>query len=130
MSFPKHALFTEEDQALARYSFALGHPARLFIARTLFNEGPHFVQDLEAKMPLVQASVSHHLRILRKLDIINVEVRRLFNEYNVNPGKLAELSEVYEHWFQSFRPESTKLMSLKPDSKNDQFLTDALTRIP
>ncbi len=61
MTFPKNALFSEEDQAISRISFALSHPARLFIARALREEGPKFVIDLEEMMPLTQGSISFHL---------------------------------------------------------------------
>jgi ArsR family transcriptional regulator, arsenate/arsenite/antimonite-responsive transcriptional repressor len=103
MTFPKNCLFTIEDQALAQVSFALQHPARLFIVRTLKDEGPKFVQELEEMMPLVQSSISYHLQILRKVHLLQVEEQGLSNCYILDMQRMEELSEVYEAWFKSVK---------------------------
>ena len=92
-----------EYQKVSQVSQALSHPARIFIAEALWKEGPKYVQDLEKCMPLVQASISHHLGKLREIDLIGVEEHRLFNQYYLNKERLDELAAMYERWFLSFR---------------------------
>ncbi len=101
MAFPKNAYFSSDEQLLSKISLGLSHPARIFIAKTLCEEGPKYVQELESMMPLVQASISHHLEKMRMLDLILVEEHRLFNQYHLNSVRLKELAQVYENWFDS-----------------------------
>jgi len=102
MAFPKHEYFSREDQKLSKISLGFGHPARLFIAKTLWEQGPKYVQELEKVLPLVQASVSHHLGKMRALGLIQVEEHRLFNQYFLNKEKLDEIASLYDQWFRGF----------------------------
>jgi DNA-binding transcriptional ArsR family regulator len=103
MTFPKNALFSPEDQAISRISFALSHPARVFIARTLWDEGPKFVLDLEKMMPLTQGSISFHLHKMRIEGLVNVEELRLHNRYSLDMERMLATSKAYDEWYANFR---------------------------
>jgi DNA-binding transcriptional ArsR family regulator len=103
MAYPKNKLFAEEDQAVARISFALSHPARLFIASTLWREGPKYVFELEMAMPLSQGSVSHHLHKLQLEGLVKVEEHGLFNRYFLNIDRINESRAMFEDWYNRFR---------------------------
>lgn len=96
MSFSKREEFSAEDRALAAIFRAFAHPARLFIMRVLAQEGPKYVYELEAMMPMTQSSVSHHLRLLRSEDLIRVEEHRLHNSYALNLERFDEVMRIVD----------------------------------
>ncbi len=54
------------DEALAEKLKALAHPARLAILRTLADRGRCVCGEVVEVMPLAQATVSQHLKILKR----------------------------------------------------------------
>jgi DNA-binding transcriptional ArsR family regulator len=99
MAFPKREFYSETERSLADLSLGFCHPARPFIIDVLRCEGPKYVHQMEKRMPLVQASISHHLAKLRQLGILDVEVQRLENLYHLNLKRLEEVGEQYNKWF-------------------------------
>jgi ArsR family transcriptional regulator len=54
-----------EDVELARLAKALGHPARVAIVRLLLGKGECICGDIVGRLPLAQATVSQHLKVLK-----------------------------------------------------------------
>jgi ArsR family transcriptional regulator, arsenate/arsenite/antimonite-responsive transcriptional repressor len=54
-----------EDVALARLAKALGHPARVAIVRMLLGKGECVCGDIVGRLPLAQATVSQHMKVLK-----------------------------------------------------------------
>lgn len=63
-----------DDEALARLAKALGHPARAAIVRFLLAGGECICGDIVDRLPLAQATVSQHLKVLREAGWITGEV--------------------------------------------------------
>jgi ArsR family transcriptional regulator len=63
-----------EDEELARLAKALGHPARVAIVRFLLSGGECICGDIVDRLPLAQATVSQHLKVLREAGWITGEV--------------------------------------------------------
>lgn len=53
------------DLELARLAKALGHPARVAIVRMLLGRGECICGDIVGRLPLAQATVSQHLKVLK-----------------------------------------------------------------
>lgn len=53
------------DVELARLAKALGHPARVAIVRMLLGKGECVCGDIVGRLPLAQATVSQHLKVLK-----------------------------------------------------------------
>jgi ArsR family transcriptional regulator, arsenate/arsenite/antimonite-responsive transcriptional repressor len=53
------------DVELARLAKALGHPARVAIVRLLLGKGECVCGDIVGRLPLAQATVSQHLKVLK-----------------------------------------------------------------
>lgn len=53
------------DLELARLAKALGHPARVAIVRMLLGKGECICGDIVGRLPLAQATVSQHLKVLK-----------------------------------------------------------------
>ena len=56
---------TPGDMELARLAKALGHPARVAIVRLLTGKGECVCGTIVERLPLAQATVSQHLKVLK-----------------------------------------------------------------
>ncbi|HEX7078922.1 MAG TPA: metalloregulator ArsR/SmtB family transcription factor [Candidatus Eisenbacteria bacterium] len=57
---------TAEDAELARLAKAIGHPARAAILRLLLGKGECVCGVIVERLPLAQATVSQHLKVLKE----------------------------------------------------------------
>jgi len=64
----------KEDEAVARMAKALGHPARVAILRLLLRRGECICGDIVRRLPLAQATVSQHLKVLKEAGWIQGEI--------------------------------------------------------
>ncbi len=62
------------DVELARLARALAHPARVRIVRMLARRGECVCGQIVLGLPLAQATVSQHLKVLREAGLIRGEV--------------------------------------------------------
>ncbi len=62
------------DLDLARMAKALAHPARIAILRILLTRGECICGDLVNRLPLAQATVSQHLKVLKEAGWIQGEI--------------------------------------------------------
>ena len=70
---------------------ALGHPARLSIVRLLMERQQCVCGDLVDELPLAQATVSQHLKVLKEAGIVVGEVSGPATCYCLAPGAFAAL---------------------------------------
>ena len=61
---------TTDEKRLTQLMKALGHPARMQIVRYLSENPQCFTGDIVEILPLAQATVSQHLKVLRDADLI------------------------------------------------------------
>lgn len=75
MGLSKTQKFTEEQNRLAQFAKAFGHPARIAIIQHLLKVNACVCGDLVDELPLSQSTVSQHLKELKKAGIIkgNIE---------------------------------------------------------
>ncbi len=66
--------FSRNDQQLANLARALGHPARVAIFRKLRRAGACFCGEIVEVMPLAQATVSQHLKVLKEAGLVEGEI--------------------------------------------------------
>jgi DNA-binding transcriptional ArsR family regulator len=65
-----NADFLEDSTETLR---AIAHPIRIAIIDLLFNNGQMTVTDIYTQLKIEQAIASHHLRILKSRDVVDVE---------------------------------------------------------
>jgi ArsR family transcriptional regulator len=63
-----------DDEELARLAKALAHPARAAIVRLLLSGGECICGDIVGRLPLAQATVSQHLKVLKEAGWITGQV--------------------------------------------------------
>ncbi len=75
MGITKREIFSEKQNEIALFAKALGHPARVSILEHLFQIDSCVCGDLVNEIGLAQATISQHLKELKKLGLIqgNVE---------------------------------------------------------
>ncbi len=81
----------QSDEDMVRMFRALGHPARLSIVRLLMERQQCVCGDLVDELPLAQATVSQHLKVLKEAGIIIGEVAGPATCYCLAPGAMAAL---------------------------------------
>lgn len=84
MAFPKTHLYPKETQRIAFYAKTIAHPERIAILRLLRDHGPLNVYQIVRASPLSLTTVSQHLRILRRAELVNYEVRAPYIFYRLN----------------------------------------------
>ena len=70
MGITKSDKFTDEQNHLAKLAKAFGHPARIAILEYLFKQEQCICGDLVNEIGLAQATISQHLKELKKLGVI------------------------------------------------------------
>jgi ArsR family transcriptional regulator len=84
----KRAPIPEPDVEMARFAKALGHPARVAIMRFLAAGGDCMCGDIVNHLPLAQATVSQHLKVLKDAGLIRGSIDPPRVCYCVNPDVL------------------------------------------
>jgi ArsR family transcriptional regulator len=82
-------------ESLASACKALSHPARLAILQTLAHRGTCICGEIVDVMPLSQATVSQHLKILKNANLITGEIEGQRSCYCINTKTMGELREKF-----------------------------------
>jgi DNA-binding transcriptional ArsR family regulator len=65
---------TAADEELAALAKALAHPARVAILRQLADQGECICGEIVSALPLAQATVSQHLKVLKESGFVQGEI--------------------------------------------------------
>lgn len=79
---------------LAALAKALGHPARVRILRLLLARDSCFCAEIVEHLPLAQATVSQHLKVLKGAGLIEGEIDGPRTCYCANRERLARLHDL------------------------------------
>jgi ArsR family transcriptional regulator len=82
------------DVELARLARALAHPARVRIVRLLDKRGACGCGQIVLDLPLAQATVSQHLKVLKQAGIIRGQVNGPRVCYRLDPKALKRVKEL------------------------------------
>lgn len=88
MAAKKSDDFDEEDIKLAEFAKALAHPARIAIMKKLAEQNMCICGEIVDVIPLAQATVSQHLKELKKAGLIDGSVDGVKSCYCINPKAL------------------------------------------
>ena len=80
------------DEQLVGMFKALGHPARLRIVQLLSKRQTCVCSEVVDELPLAQATVSQHLKVLKEAGIITGEIQGPAVCYCLTPGALELLT--------------------------------------
>jgi len=94
----RHARYapSPSDRETAGLAKALGHPARVAILRLLIERGDCICGDIVDVLPLAQATVSQHLKVLKGAGLIRGEIDGPRRCYCVNPEVVKRLKSLID----------------------------------
>jgi DNA-binding transcriptional ArsR family regulator len=84
----------QRDAELALLAKALGHPARVRILRLLLSRDACYCGQIVDEVPLAQATVSQHLKVLKDAGLVTGEIEGLRTCYCASRERLAEAHEL------------------------------------
>lgn len=94
MGITKSEIFTEEQNKIALFAKAFGHPARVAILQYLFNINACVCGDLVDEIGLAQPTISQHLKELKNLGLIKGSVDGTKVCYCIDTEKWTEMKQI------------------------------------
>ncbi len=88
------ALPGDDDEAIGLVAKALGHPVRVRILRLLLARTTCTCGEVVAELPLAQATVSQHLKVLKDAGLVQGRVDGPRSCYCANPARLGAFAEL------------------------------------
>ena len=76
--------YAEEQEKIARFAKAMGHPARIAILQFLASQECCFFGDIHEELPIAKATVSQHLKELKEAGLIQGEIETPKVRYCIN----------------------------------------------
>ena len=95
----KKELFDDNDIVLADYAKAMSHPARIKILEYLINLDICSCGEIVDRLPLSQATVSQHLKELKRVGLIQGEIEGPKVCYCVNKETIKKAKYLFDLLF-------------------------------
>lgn len=99
MGTTKSDIFTKEQNEIANLAKAIGHPARIAILQYLSQKNACVCGDIVDEIGLAQATVSQHLKELKKSGIIKGDIEGRNVCYCINNDKWDEVKNILSLFF-------------------------------
>lgn len=109
MATAKTEEFTKKEIELADLAKALSHPARIKILKILSEVNVCMCGEIVDLLPLSQATVSQHLKELKRVGLVQGEIEGPKVCYCINYKKLNEKKNLFE----SFLNKTIKSLNMK-----------------
>ena len=94
MGITKTEIFTEQQNQVATFAKAFGHPARVAILQHLFKINACICGDLVTEIGLAQPTISQHLKELKNLGLIKGSIEGTSICYCIHAKNWAAMKEV------------------------------------
>ena len=98
--------YTQEEEQLARFAKAMGHPARIAILKFLASQHNCFFGDIHEVLPIAKATVSQHLSELKDAGLIQGEIQPPKVKYCINQENWILAKRLLETFMCCYNPES------------------------
>lgn len=103
---------TPEQERLARFAKAMGHPTRIAILHFLAQRNECFFGDIHEVLPIAKATVSQHLSELKEAGLIQGTIEPPKVKYCINVESWRDAQEMFAKLFKDCYP-NRKLCSNK-----------------
>ena len=94
--------YTEQEEQLAQFAKAMGHPARIAILKFLASQNCCFFGDIHEVLPISKATVSQHLTALKNSGLIQGEIFPPKVKYCINPKNWELAKTMFEELICSY----------------------------
>ena len=88
-------VFTEEQNKVARYAKALGHPVRVYVLQLLSSQACCYSGDLSDVLPIAKSTLSQHLKELKDAGLIQGEIETPRVKYCINKENYNEAKRLF-----------------------------------
>ena len=97
----KEKQYTTEQEQIARFAKAMGHPARIAILQFLAKQKTCYFGDIHEELPIAQATVSQHLKELKDAGLIQGEIETPKVKYCIVRENWECASELFAEFFRT-----------------------------
>ncbi len=94
--------YTEQEERMARFAKAMGHPARMAILRFLAEQDSCFFGDIHEVLPIAKATVSQHLKELKEAGLIQGEIQPPKVKYCIDSKNWTEARSLFAGFFSDY----------------------------
>jgi len=91
-------IITEEQQKVARYAKAMGHPIRMYVLELLSKQSCCYSGDLTEDLPIVKSTLSQHLKELKDAGLIQGEIEAPRIKYCLNRENWKEAQDLFRNF--------------------------------
>lgn len=96
--------YSLQEEQLARFAKAMGHPARIAILRFLASQDNCFFGDIHEVLPIAKATVSQHLTELKNAGLIQGEIQPPKVKYCINLDNWSAAKVLITEFMDSVHP--------------------------
>jgi DNA-binding transcriptional ArsR family regulator len=96
----KKKVITEEQEKMARYAKAMGHPIRMYVLDLLSKKSCCYSGDLSEELPIVKSTLSQHLKELKEAGLIQGQTETPKIKYCINRENWEEAQELFRKFLQ------------------------------
>ncbi|WP_167612564.1 ArsR/SmtB family transcription factor [Maribellus sediminis] len=93
-------VFSDNQEKLARYAKALGHPVRVYVLELLGKQSCCYSGDLSEELPIAKSTLSQHLKELKDAGLIQGEIEAPRVKYCINKENWEEASTLFKELMQ------------------------------
>ena len=94
-----HSDYSLQQEQLARFAKAMGHPARIAILQFLTQQDTCYFGEINDELPIAKATVSQHLKELKEAGLIQGEVEAPKVKYCINRQNWQLAKELFGSFF-------------------------------
>lgn len=91
--------YSIQQEQVARFAKAMGHPARVAILQFLAKQTQCYFGDIHEELPIAKATVSQHLKELKEAGLIQGEVETPKVKYCINRENWHLAQELFGAFF-------------------------------
>ncbi|MBT4400040.1 MAG: winged helix-turn-helix transcriptional regulator [Bacteroidetes bacterium] len=90
---------TQQQERLARYAKALGHPIREYVIELLSKQSCCYSGDLTDELSIAKSTLSQHLKELKNAGLIQGEIELPRIKYCINKKNWEEAQSLFNNRF-------------------------------
>lgn len=94
------SVITKDQQKIARYAKAMGHPIRMYILESLANKSCCYSGDLSDELPIAKSTLSQHLKELKEAGFIQGEIEAPKIKYCIHKENWAEAQRLFKQFLE------------------------------
>ena len=94
--------YSEQEERLARFAKAMGHPTRIAILKFLVAQKCCFFGDIHEVLPIAKATVSQHLSELKEAGLIQGEIFPPKVKYCINTDNWKLAKTLFNEFLESY----------------------------